>query len=93
MSNFEECLFYKPTSCSADFVKDATINFRTQPSLNKSVLDNIKSNLTKIQRHHEKEFTARSRKYLFRGNEFFVLISLNFIFLHVDKCELQQEDV
>ena len=78
-------------------MKDATINFRTQPSLNKyaalRVLDNIKSNLTKIQRHHEKEITARSRKYLFRGNEFFVLISLNFIFLHVDKCELQQEDI
>ena len=59
-NNFEECLFYKPMSCSADFIKDGKVNFRTQPSLNKSglrVLDNRESNLTKmkIERHYVKD--------------------------------------
>ena len=49
-NNYEECLFYKPMSYSADFIKDAKVNFRTQSSLNKFalrvLLNNIKSNLT-----------------------------------------------
>ena len=55
-------IFYKPMSCSADFIciKDGKVNFRKQPSLNKSglrVLDNRESNLTKmkIERHYVKD--------------------------------------
>ena len=55
-------------SCSADVIKDGKVNFKTQPSLNKSglrVFDNRESDLTyvKIQRHYVKELTVKSRYY------------------------------